>query len=53
MQARLYELGGREASFGGVAVPAVSRFRLLFRSGSAIRRGGRWIPRWTVWEIAD
>jgi len=53
LQARLYELGGREASFGGVAVPAVTRFRLLFRSQSAIQRGGRWIPRWSVWEIVD
>jgi asparagine N-glycosylation enzyme membrane subunit Stt3 len=53
MQARLYELGGREASFGGVEVPALSRFRLIFRSSSAIQRGGRWIPRWTVWEIVE
>jgi asparagine N-glycosylation enzyme membrane subunit Stt3 len=53
LQARLYELGGREASFGGVDVPALSRFRLLFRSRSAIQRGGRWIPRWSVWEIVD
>ena len=53
MQARLYELGGREASFGGVEVPALTRFRLLLRSNSAIRRGGRWIPRWAVWEIVE
>jgi dolichyl-phosphooligosaccharide-protein glycotransferase len=53
LQARLYELGGGGASFGGVQVPALSRFRLLFRSQSAIQRGGRWIPRWSVWEIVD
>ena len=27
-------------------------FRLLFHSQSAIRRGGRWIPRWNVFEIS-
>ncbi|HEX4440210.1 MAG TPA: STT3 domain-containing protein [Thermoanaerobaculia bacterium] len=53
LQARLYELGGREGRFADVAVPALSAFRLRFRSQTAIQRGGRWIPRWSVWEIAD
>ena len=29
-----------------------SHFRLLFHSQSAIRRGDRWIPRWSVFEIS-
>ncbi len=53
MQARLYDFGGKGANFGDVAVEPLTKIRLLFHSKSAIRRGDRWIPRWTVFEIVD
>ncbi len=53
MQSRLYDFGGRGLSSETVAIPPLTRFRLLFDSKSAIRRGGAWVPRWRVFEIID
>lgn len=53
MQSRLYDFGGRGVDLPGVSLPPLSKIRLLFHSQSAIRRGDRWIPRWSVFEIAD
>jgi len=53
MQSRLYDFAGRGAALPGVAAEPLSKIRLLFHSQSAIRRGDRWIPRWSVFEIAD
>jgi asparagine N-glycosylation enzyme membrane subunit Stt3 len=53
MQSRLYDFDGRGARLPGLDVPPLSRVRLLFHSQSAIRRGGRWIPLWKVFEIAE
>jgi len=51
MQSRLYDFAGRGGAPGGQAVAPLSRIRLLFHSQSAIQRGGRWIPRWSIFEI--
>jgi len=51
MQSRLYDFGGRGLASESVAIPPLSRFRLLFDSKSAIRRGGAWVPRWRVFEV--
>lgn len=51
MQSRLYDFGGRGLASEAAAIPPLSRFRLLFDSKSAIRRGGVWVPRWRVFEI--
>jgi hypothetical protein len=53
MQSRLYDFGGRGFSSETLTIPPLSRFRLLFDSKSAIRRGGVWIPRWRVFEITE
>jgi asparagine N-glycosylation enzyme membrane subunit Stt3 len=53
MQSRLYDFDGRGARLPGLDVPPLSGVRLLFHSQSAIRRGGRWIPLWKVFEIAE
>jgi dolichyl-phosphooligosaccharide-protein glycotransferase len=54
LQSRLYDFGGAGVKLpGGVSVPPLSKFRLLFHSQSALRRGGRWIPRWSVFEISE
>jgi dolichyl-diphosphooligosaccharide--protein glycosyltransferase len=52
MQSRLYDFGGGGAELPGQTIAPLSKIRLLFHSRSAIRRGGRWIPRWSVFEIA-
>ncbi len=52
MQSRLYDFGGQGAAFPGATIPPLSKIRLLFHSQSAVRRGGRWIPRWSVFEIS-
>jgi asparagine N-glycosylation enzyme membrane subunit Stt3 len=51
MQSRLYDFGAAGTRLTGREIPALSGIRLLFHSQSAIRRGGRWIPRWSVFEI--
>jgi len=53
MQSRLYDFGGRGSTSDTAAIPPLSRFRLLFDSKSAIRRGGMWVPRWRVFEIIE
>jgi hypothetical protein len=52
MQSRLDDFGGSGVELPGVSIPPLSHFRLLFHSQSAIRRGDRWIPRWSVFEIS-
>ncbi len=52
IQARLYDFGGAGAELPGLSIPPVRKIHLLFHSQSAIRRGGRWIPRWIVFEIS-
>ena len=51
LQSRLYDFDARGADSPEGAVPALQSFRLRFRSESAIRRGGRWVARWKVFEI--
>ncbi len=53
MQSRLYDFAGKGAELPGLSIAPLSKFRLLFHSQSAIRRGDRWIPRWSVFEVAD
>ncbi len=53
MQSRLYDFGGRGARMSGLTIEPLAHFRLVYRSKSAIQRGERWIPRWTVFEILD
>jgi asparagine N-glycosylation enzyme membrane subunit Stt3 len=53
MQSRLYDFDGAGAPLPDGAVPRLSSFRLVFHSESAIRRGGRWLARWKVFEIVD
>lgn len=51
LQSRLYDFDGTGAAFPDGAVPPLANFRLVYRSASGIPRGGRWIPRWKVFEI--
>jgi asparagine N-glycosylation enzyme membrane subunit Stt3 len=51
MQSRLYDFDAAGASIPGLELPPLSRFRLVFRSRSAISRGGKWLARWKVFEI--
>lgn len=53
MQSRLYDFEGRGGSVPGLEIPPLSGVRLVHRSQTAIRRGGRWVPRWAVYEIVD
>ncbi len=53
MQSRLYDFGGQGGSLPGLTVEPLEGMRLLYRSQSAIRRGGRWVPRWVVFEILE
>ena len=53
LQSRLYDFEGRGASAPGLEIPPLGHFRLVHRSRSAIQRGGRWIPRWAVYEITE
>ena len=52
LQSRLYDFGGKGAELPGLSIAPLSKFKPLFRSETAIRRGDRWIPRWVVYEIA-
>ena len=51
LQARLYDFDGKGAELPDLTVRPLERLRLLYRSQSAIRRGGRWVARWKVFEI--
>ena len=53
LQSRLYDFDGAAAEAGGVRIEPLSKFRLVYRSRSAIRRGSRWIARWKVFEILE
>ncbi len=53
MQSRLYEFDGAGVRLPDLDVAPLSRFRLLYRSRSAIPRGGKWLARWKVFEIAE
>jgi dolichyl-diphosphooligosaccharide--protein glycosyltransferase len=53
LQSRLYDFDGAAAEAGGVRIEPLSKFRLLYRSRSAIRRGSHWIARWKVFEIVS
>jgi asparagine N-glycosylation enzyme membrane subunit Stt3 len=53
MQSRLYDFEGKGFEGPGISVPPLSKIRPLFHSRSAIRRGDRWIPRWSVFEISE
>ena len=50
MQSRLYDFDGQGASLPGLDIPPLERFRLVYHSKSAVRRGGRWLARWKVFE---
>ncbi|MEO8190364.1 MAG: STT3 domain-containing protein [Acidobacteriota bacterium] len=51
LQSRLYDFDGAGARLGPQTIAPLQNFRLRFHSASAIQRGGRWIPRWKVFEI--
>jgi hypothetical protein len=51
MQSRLYDFDGRGMNVPGAETTPLARFRLVYRSRSAIPRGGRWLARWKVFEI--
>ncbi|HEY6148226.1 MAG TPA: hypothetical protein VIZ69_11030, partial [Thermoanaerobaculia bacterium] len=53
MQSRLYDFDGAGAPLPDGAIPPLSSFRLVFHSESAIRRGGRWLARWKVFEVVE
>ncbi len=53
LQSRLYDFDGTGLQTPELTVAPVEHFRLRFRSSSAIRRGGKWIARWKVFEIVD
>ncbi len=53
LQSRLYDFDGAAAQAGGIRTEPLSKFRLLYQSRSAIRRGSRWIARWKVFEILE
>ena len=52
MQSRLYDFAGRGVELPGISIPPLRNIRLLFHSQSAVRRGDRWVPRWSVFEIS-
>jgi len=51
VQSRLYDFDAKGARLPGLGVEPLPRFRLVYRSSSAIRRGGAWLARWKVFEI--
>jgi asparagine N-glycosylation enzyme membrane subunit Stt3 len=51
LQSRLYDFDGAGLETAGLKVPPLQHFRLRFHSSSAIRRSGRWIARWKVFEV--
>lgn len=53
LQCRLYDFGGRGGTTESGEVLPLAHMRLLHRSETAIRRFGRWVPRWAVFEIND
>jgi dolichyl-diphosphooligosaccharide--protein glycosyltransferase len=53
LQCRLYDFGGRGGKVEAGEVLPLENVRLVHRSETAIRRFGRWVPRWAVFEITD
>ena len=53
MQSRLYDFEASGGSVPGLEIAPLAHVRLIHRSQSAIRRGGRWVARWAVFEIVD
>ena len=53
LQSRLYDFDGAGAEAADARVEPLAHFRLVYRSRSAIQRGGRWVARWKVFEILD
>jgi asparagine N-glycosylation enzyme membrane subunit Stt3 len=53
IQARLYDYEGQAFEGGGIAVPPLTHFRLLYRSRSGVHRGERLVAQWKVFEITD
>jgi asparagine N-glycosylation enzyme membrane subunit Stt3 len=53
LQSRLYDFDGAGAEIAGLKIEPLAHFRLVYRSRSAISRGGRWLARWKVFEIVD
>lgn len=53
VQSRLYDFDAKGGSLTGLTIDPLPHFRLRFHSKSAIRRGGRWLARWKVFEIVD
>jgi asparagine N-glycosylation enzyme membrane subunit Stt3 len=51
LQSRLYDFDGAAAEVSGLKIEPLAHFRLIYRSRSAISRGGRWLARWKVFEI--
>ncbi len=53
LQSRLYDSDGAGGEIAGLRIEPLKHFRLIYRSRSAISRGGRWLARWKVFEIVD
>ncbi|HEV2064734.1 MAG TPA: hypothetical protein VGS00_09330, partial [Thermoanaerobaculia bacterium] len=53
LQARLYDFDGQAFQAGGVSVPPLEHFRLVYRSRSGVPRGERFVAQWKVFEITD
>lgn len=51
LQARLYDFDGRAFQAGGVFVPPLEHFRLIYRSRSGVPRGDHFAAQWKVFEI--
>lgn len=53
LQSRLYDFDAKGGQLPGLEVSPLRRFRLMHASQTAIRRGGRWVARWKVFEIVE
>jgi dolichyl-diphosphooligosaccharide--protein glycosyltransferase len=51
LQSRLYDFDGAGAELPGLTVPPLKSFRLIYSSRTGIKRGGRFVARWKVFEI--
>jgi len=53
IQSRLYDFDALGGALPGLAVRPLPNFRLLFESSTGIRRGGRFVARWKVFEVLE
>ena len=53
LQARLYDFEGQGFEAGGVSLPPLGHFRLVYRSRSSVPRGARFVAQWKVFEITE